>query len=68
MYHVVELVGPTDSQVQASYSLDSEERIVYYTGPSADTERLSEELDRQTDDIFAAAVERLRQKLSEALG
>ena len=44
-----------------------EERLIYYTGPAANTERLAEELERQSDEIFAAAVERLRQKLSEAL-
>jgi len=67
VHHIVELVGPTSSQVQASYSLEGEERLIYYTGPAADIERLAEELERQTDEIFAAAVERLRQKLSEAL-
>ena len=67
VHHIVELVGPTSSQVQASYSLEGEERLIYYTGPAADIERLAEELERQTDEIFSAAVGRLRQKLSEAL-
>ena len=68
VHHTVELVGSTGSQVQASYYLEGEEEIIYYTGPAADIERLAEELDRQTDEIFAAAIGLLRRKLSEALG
>jgi class 3 adenylate cyclase len=65
--HVLELVG-TGSHVQASYSLDDEKSITYYNGPTADTARLAEELERRTDQIFSAAVVRLREKLRVALG
>ncbi len=68
VHHVVELVGSGSGQVQARYSFDDEEAIIYYIGPAADTERLAEELEQQSDEIFAAAVARLREKLINALG
>jgi hypothetical protein len=66
VHHIVELEGPTNSFVQASYSIDEGRKTVYYSGPAADTERLSEELANHADEIFAEAVQCLRTKLSSS--
>ena len=68
IYHKVELTGDRNSFVEASYFFDDEvEFTTYYKGPAADIERLDEELDRESDKLFAMALGILRTKIEKAL-
>jgi serine/threonine-protein kinase len=74
--HTVELVGSGRSYVRATYDLDASvghgrayyQRVPYYTGPAADTERLEEELLARAEEIFECAIRVLREQLGATLG
>jgi serine/threonine-protein kinase len=74
--HTVELVGSERSHVRATYDLDASvghgrayyQRVPYYTGPAADTERLEEELLAHAEEIFESAIRVLREQLGATLG
>lgn len=65
--HKVELTGPENSYVEASYRVEDGGPKIYYKGPASDLERLDDELEVESDKMFAAALKILRTKIEQAL-
>lgn len=66
LLHRVEVTEKTYSFVHASYKVDSE-KTEYYSGPAADIERLNEELENHTEEMFMQVARIFQQKFKQLL-